>query len=89
MPGDYKEVSYLHKAISSAVNNTPTWCLHVKQAAAELSTTGTQNNTTHITVETTKTAHGPKRPRPKRPINFRYDYNGPPLSLAFEAWLYF
>ena len=29
--------------------------------------------------ETTKTAHEPKRPRPKRPINFRYDHNGPQL----------
>jgi len=30
-------------------------------------------------LETTKTAHEPKRPRPKRPINFRYDQNGPQL----------
>jgi len=29
--------------------------------------------------ETTETAHEPKRPRPKRPINFRYDQNGPQL----------
>jgi len=28
-----------------------------------------------------------KRPRPKRTTNFRYDQNGPPLSLAFETWL--